>query len=110
MPGLPCYKSPMDSTTWTNAPGLDARDVIAEMRRLAEEIRARDPVAVALEHRPAERIPWEEAGVPVVRAETAFLGLAGLKVEVNPDVPPGEVWIRKSDGTVDKIVNVAVPV
>lgn len=99
--------SPASYSTFSSAPPLSAKELLADLRAVRAKLDAMGPVALRIEHRPGERIPFEEAGVPVVTS--AAFDLGGLPVEVNPDVPPGEVWIRHSDGRVDKIVNLAVP-
>lgn len=102
--------SGVGKTTWVSAPlpGPDA--TLAEIREWMEIIRARGPVPERIEHRAGERIPWEELGIQTIHdVEEGLVGLAGLRVVSNPDVPPGEVWIPQSDGTTLKIVNVALP-
>jgi hypothetical protein len=99
--------SPASYSTFSSAPPLNAEGVLADIRAAALKLDARGPVALRIEHRPGERIPFQEAGVPVVTSGGRVL--RGLRVVTNPDVPPSEVWIQHSDGRVDKIVNLAVP-
>lgn len=90
-----------NATTYSGAAPLSAADVLADMRTARAKIDALGPVPVEIATNPSERLDWGGMRVeivPVVRDALVF-ALAGLPVRTDPDIPPGEWWVKKSDGS-----------
>ena len=91
----------MSNATYSNLPPLRAEEVLENMREAKAKLDALGPVPVEIATNPAERLDMD-SGPPLYDVEElpapeAFGPM--IRVTTDPDVPPGEWWVKKSDGS-----------
>lgn len=94
-----------DTTTSTGSRWADASPttIITEMERIKATLDGWPPMTKEIRTAPGERLPFESL-------KTATLPWAGgLPVRVDPECPPGEVWLEMTKGPRVVIRNIAVP-
>lgn len=83
------------SATYSATPTPDAASVLEGIRAAKAIIDAMGPVAEEIATNPAERLGLLDL---LPRFEPSLFA-NGLPIRTDPDVPLGEWWVKKSDGT-----------